>query len=116
MLSCYEFIEKFIGCVSDHLEDLIKQRCVFLYMHACMHFNYVSILKHENIAILLYSDCPEECKEAIPSLIYAAARISDLPELRDLRTVFTEKYENSLEPYISKEVIFLLRKYIIIVF
>ncbi|XP_058732558.1 uncharacterized protein LOC131604082 [Vicia villosa] len=81
MLSCYEFIEKFIGCVSDHLEDLIQQ-----------------------------SDCPEECKEAIPSLIYAAARISDLPELRDLRTVFTEKYENSLEPYINKEFVDKLRR------
>ncbi|XP_058728980.1 uncharacterized protein LOC131601223 [Vicia villosa] len=81
MLSCYEFIEKFIGCVSDHLEDLIQQ-----------------------------SDCPEECKEAIPSLIYAAARISDIPELRDLRTVFTEKYENFLEPYINKEFVEKLRR------
>lgn len=36
--------------------------------------------------------------------MYAAARISDLPELRDLRTLFTEKYGNSLEPYINKEV------------
>ncbi|CAK8574752.1 unnamed protein product [Lathyrus sativus] len=81
MLSCYEFIEKFIDCISDHLEDLIKQ-----------------------------SDCPEECKEAIPSLIYAAARISDLPELRDLRTVFTEKHENSLEPYINKEFVEKLRR------
>ncbi|CAI8582863.1 unnamed protein product [Vicia faba] len=81
MLSCYDFIENFIGCISDHLEDLIKQ-----------------------------SDCPEECKEAIPSLIYAAARISDLPELRDLRTVFTEKYKNSLEPYINKEFVDKLRR------
>jgi len=36
--------------------------------------------------------------------MYAAARISDLPELRDLRNLFTEKYGNSLEPYINKEV------------
>ncbi|WJX42862.1 hypothetical protein P8452_30043 [Trifolium repens] len=81
ILSCYEFIEKFIGCISDHLEDIIKQ-----------------------------SDCPEECKEAIPSLMYAAARISDLPELRDLRTLFTEKYGNSLEPYINKEFVERLRR------
>ncbi|XP_045830215.1 uncharacterized protein LOC123921631 [Trifolium pratense] len=80
-LSCYEFIEKFIGCISDHLEDIIKQ-----------------------------SDCPEECKEAIPSLMYATARLSDLPELRDLRTLFTEKYGNSLEPYINKEFVERLRR------
>ncbi|KAK2432551.1 Regulator of Vps4 activity in the MVB pathway protein [Trifolium repens] len=81
ILSCYEFIEKFIGCISDHLADIIKQ-----------------------------SDCPEECKEAIPSLMYAAARISDLPELRYLRTLFTEKYGNSLEPYINKEFVERLRR------
>lgn len=80
ILSCYEFIEKFIGCISDHLEELVKQ-----------------------------SECPEECKEAIPSLMYAAARISDLPELRDLRTLFTEKYGYSLEPYINKEFVEKLR-------
>ncbi|XP_012573059.1 uncharacterized protein [Cicer arietinum] len=81
MLSCYELIEKFIGCISDHLEDITKQ-----------------------------SECPEECKEAVPSLMYAAARISDLPELRDLRTLFIEKYGNSLEPYINKEIVEKLRR------
>ncbi|GLT62184.1 hypothetical protein SLA2020_348400 [Shorea laevis] len=67
MLACYEFIEKFCGCISNHLSAMNKQR-----------------------------DCPEECKEAVPSLMYAAARFYDLPELRDLRTMFTERYRNSL--------------------
>ncbi|GAU11008.1 hypothetical protein TSUD_113010, partial [Trifolium subterraneum] len=74
MAACYELIAKFVGCVSSHARDLFKQ-----------------------------SDCPDECKEAIPSLIYAAARFSDLPELRELRTLFTEKFGNTLEPYTSKE-------------
>lgn len=52
----------------------------------------------------LHRDCPEECKEAVASLIYAAARFADLPELRDLRAMFTEKYGNSLESFTSKEV------------
>jgi len=52
----------------------------------------------------LNRDCPDECKEAVPSLIYAAARFGDLPELLELRTLFTEKYGNSLQPYINKEV------------
>ncbi|CAL0332381.1 unnamed protein product [Lupinus luteus] len=80
MSSCYELIAKFIGCISDHARDLCKQR-----------------------------DCPDECKEAIPSLIYAAARISDLPELRELRKLFTEKFGSSLEPYASKEFVNKLR-------
>ncbi|KAE7997438.1 hypothetical protein FH972_002076 [Carpinus fangiana] len=80
MSSCYEFIEKFCGCISTHLSAMHKQ-----------------------------SGCPEECKEAVPSLMYAAARFSDLPELRDLRSMFTERYGNSLESYINKEFVERLR-------
>ncbi|XVF24996.1 hypothetical protein REPUB_Repub13aG0175500 [Reevesia pubescens] len=72
--TCYNFIEQFSECISQHVSDLQKQ-----------------------------SECPEECREAIPSLIYAAARFADLPELRDLRTIFTERYGNSLEPYLNQE-------------
>ncbi|CAK8535784.1 unnamed protein product [Lathyrus sativus] len=76
MSACYELVAKFVGSVSGHVRDICKNE-----------------------------DCPDECKEAIPSLIYAAARFSDLPELRELRTFFTEKYGNSLEPYVNKEFI-----------
>ncbi|KAL2338085.1 hypothetical protein Fmac_012531 [Flemingia macrophylla] len=79
-LSCYELIEKFVGCISDHVEDLTKEK-----------------------------DCPDECKEAVPSLMSAAERFGDLPELRVLRTLFTEKFGNSLEPYINKEFVEKLR-------
>ncbi|KAK7335943.1 hypothetical protein VNO80_28090 [Phaseolus coccineus] len=81
MLLCYELVGKFANCVLSHVRDLCKQR-----------------------------DCPDECKEAIQSLIYAAARFSDLPELRDLRTLFTPKFGNTLEPYICKEFVDKLRQ------
>ena len=42
---------------------------------------------------------------AVPSLMYAAARFADLPELRDLRNMFTERYGNSLEPFVNKELV-----------
>ncbi|KAG4917589.1 hypothetical protein JHK82_055062 [Glycine max] len=82
MICCYELIGKFVTCMSsDHIRNLCKQR-----------------------------DCPVECKEAIQSLIHAAARFSDLPELRELRTLFTGKFGNSLELYISKEFVEKLRQ------
>ncbi|QCE08953.1 bile acid:Na+ symporter [Vigna unguiculata] len=81
MSFCYELVGKFANCVSSHVRELCKQR-----------------------------DCPDECKEAIQSLIYAAARFSDLPELRELRTLFTPKFGNALEPYISKEFVDKLRQ------
>ncbi|KAG8494738.1 hypothetical protein CXB51_012536 [Gossypium anomalum] len=72
--ACYDFIEQFCECISKNLSVMQKQ-----------------------------SECPEECREAVPSLIYAAARFADLPELRDLRTIFTEKYGNSLDSYLNQE-------------
>ncbi|XP_039166040.1 uncharacterized protein LOC120292135 [Eucalyptus grandis] len=49
------------------------------------------------------SECPEECREAVSSLMFAAARFSDLPELRDLRDSFQERYGNSLDCFIDQE-------------
>ncbi|PSS17917.1 IST1-like protein [Actinidia chinensis var. chinensis] len=72
MSACYEFIEQFCGCISNQLSLMNKQR-----------------------------ECPEECKEAISSLIFAAARFADLPELRELRSIFADKYGNSIEAYVN---------------
>lgn len=39
------------------------------------------------------------------SLIFAAARFADVPELRELRSLFTERYGNFLECHVNKEVV-----------
>ena len=52
---------------------------------------------------LTYRECPEECREVVASLMYAAARFSDFPELRDLRDVFQQKY-GSLEAFVNQKV------------
>lgn len=75
--------------------NFTKLNCVNYEIH--MHSLHLFVLS-------LHRDCPEECKEAVASLIYAAARFADLPELRELRAMFTEKYGNSLESFTSKEV------------
>ncbi|KAL9232068.1 hypothetical protein vseg_007214 [Gypsophila vaccaria] len=72
--SCYDFVEQCCACVSEHLKQMHKER-----------------------------ECPEDCKVAVSSLVYAAARFADLPELRDLRHQFNEKYGKSLEPFVSLE-------------
>lgn len=74
--SCYDYVEECCNCIADHLKEMHKQ-----------------------------SECPEECKVATSSLIYAAARFADLPELRDLRTQFNEKYGKTLEPFVNKELV-----------
>ncbi|MCD7450828.1 hypothetical protein HAX54_008571 [Datura stramonium] len=71
---CYDLMEQYCGHISNNLSVMYKQK-----------------------------ECPEECREAVASLVFAAARFADVPELRELRSVFTERYGNSLECYVSKE-------------
>ncbi|XP_051134829.1 vacuolar protein sorting-associated protein IST1-like [Andrographis paniculata] len=72
--SCYEFIDRYCQHISDNLSAIDKQR-----------------------------ECPNDCREAVSSLMYAAARFADLPELRQLRTLFSERYGRSLDPYVEKQ-------------
>lgn len=45
----------------------------------------VKLIEHEKT-------CPEELKEAISSLIFAASRCGELPELQEIRYVFASRY------------------------
>ncbi|KAL1199375.1 hypothetical protein V5N11_015758 [Cardamine amara subsp. amara] len=73
-LSCYELLEQSCICVASNVSLLQKS-----------------------------SGCPDECREAISSLVYAAARVSEVPELRDLRSLFTDRYGNSLQQFVDPE-------------
>ncbi|KZV55245.1 ankyrin repeat domain-containing protein 12-like [Dorcoceras hygrometricum] len=74
LLLCYDFIEQTCEYIVKQLPIIEKQR-----------------------------ECPEECREAVASLMFAAARFSDLPELRDLRNVFQQRYGNSLEAFVNQK-------------
>ncbi|KAL8254842.1 hypothetical protein R6Q59_033063 [Mikania micrantha] len=73
LLSCYTFIDQ--SC-----EYILKQLSVMQKL----------------------GQCPEECRETVASLMFAAARFSDLPELRDLRDLFQERYGNGFECYVNQ--------------
>ncbi|KAK7314481.1 hypothetical protein VNO77_33006 [Canavalia gladiata] len=79
----------FVELTFSSCYDFVEQSCEF-------------VLKHLTVLQKL-SGCPEECREAISSLMFAAARFSDLPELRDLRQIFQERYGNSLECYVNQQ-------------
>ncbi|AQK39329.1 hypothetical protein ZEAMMB73_Zm00001d023448 [Zea mays] len=48
---------------------------------------------------------PLEFREAVSNLIFVVARYPDLPELCDLRHIFTERYGNFVEHFVSQEFI-----------
>ncbi|KAL2479735.1 Regulator of Vps4 activity in the MVB pathway protein [Abeliophyllum distichum] len=74
LLSCYDFIEESCEYIVKQLSKMQKS-----------------------------GECPEECRESVASLMFAAARFSDLPELRDLRDTFQERYGNSLECFVNQK-------------
>ncbi|KAL5212837.1 hypothetical protein ABZP36_023684 [Zizania latifolia] len=72
--SCYDMIEQYCEYIVKQLNNIQKQ-----------------------------SECPQEAMEAVSTLIFAAARFPDLPELCDVRHMFTERYGSSIEPFVSSE-------------
>ncbi|TQD74653.1 hypothetical protein C1H46_039789, partial [Malus baccata] len=77
--------------------ELILSSCIDFVERCCdLVLKNLSVMQKE-------SDCPEECKEPVSSLMIAAARFSDLPELRDLRQLFQERYANSLEYFVNQK-------------
>ncbi|XP_055829281.1 uncharacterized protein LOC129898679 [Solanum dulcamara] len=74
LLSCYDFLDQYCEQILSQLDTISTQR-----------------------------ECPENCKETVGSLMCAAARLADLPELRQLRTMFNERYGNSLESCVNNQ-------------
>lgn len=74
LLSCYDFIDQSCEYILKQLSRMQK-----------------------------HGDCPDECRQAVASLMFAAARFSDLPELRDLRDLFQQKYGNCLDSFVNQK-------------
>ncbi|KAG5623562.1 hypothetical protein H5410_008780 [Solanum commersonii] len=55
---------------------------------------YCHLLIEKKVLIKTKGECPEELAEAISSLIYAASRWGEFPELHELREIFTSRYGN----------------------
>ncbi|KAE8687521.1 Detected protein of unknown function [Hibiscus syriacus] len=87
------------GRVEGYIAELLLSSC-YDFIEKCCDF----VSKHASVMEKL-SDCPEDCREAVSSLMFAAARFSDLPELRDLRQIFHERYENSLDLFVNKQLV-----------
>ncbi|KAM0943502.1 putative vacuolar protein sorting-associated protein Ist1 [Dioscorea sansibarensis] len=71
---CYDMIEKYCESILNLLPSMQKQR-----------------------------ECPEDAKEAVSTLNFAAARFSDLPELCELRRAFLERFGSYIESFVNSE-------------
>ncbi|KAL0864344.1 hypothetical protein Bca101_043462 [Brassica carinata] len=74
IISSYDLIEQFCDFISSNLSLMVNQR-----------------------------ECPEECREAVYSLIYAAAWVRKVPELKDLRALFTRRYGDPIDAFVNQE-------------
>lgn len=72
------------------VEQVIKEQNMLDVFH--MVEGYCLLAIERNNLIQQEKICPEELKEAISSLIYAASRCGEFPELQELRTIFTSRF------------------------
>ncbi|KAL8128599.1 hypothetical protein V2J09_017754 [Rumex salicifolius] len=86
------------GRVEGLIAEMIHSSCYEFVDHVCE-----IILKHLS-TIQKHGECPDEGREAVASLMFAAARFSDSPELRELRNIFQERYGNTLEYYLVEHI------------
>ncbi|XP_047312795.1 uncharacterized protein LOC124916106 [Impatiens glandulifera] len=56
--------------------------------------DYFHVLQEKASLVDKSRECPEELKEAMSSLIYAASRCSEFPELQEIRNILTSKFGN----------------------
>lgn len=49
------------------------------------------------VCFVFLRDCPDDINEAVSSLIFASARLGDVPELAAIRKFFSERYGQRFE-------------------
>jgi hypothetical protein len=65
----------------------------FFYNHACFFFFFsFFFVFFFFFCVCVYRECPDELKEPISSLIYAASRVGDFPELQEIRSILTSRF------------------------
>ncbi|KAJ0492069.1 putative vacuolar protein sorting-associated protein Ist1 [Helianthus annuus] len=83
-----------------------------LYVYENMLLSYEFVERYCTLVLnqlkAMNDECPSECKEAVSSLMYAAARFGDVPELGEVRSLFFDMFGNSFESFVNKEFIDLL--------
>lgn len=72
------------------VEQVIKEQNaldVFVMIEGYCHLlvERINLIQQERV-------CPEELKEAVSSLVYAATRCGEFPELQEMRAVFTSRF------------------------
>ncbi|KAF5777404.1 putative vacuolar protein sorting-associated protein Ist1 [Helianthus annuus] len=63
---------------------------------------YCHLLKQKIGLIEKSKVCPEELKEAVSGLLYAAPRCGEFPELREIRAILTARFRNEFSAIESK--------------
>ncbi|KAM0015243.1 putative vacuolar protein sorting-associated protein Ist1 [Helianthus debilis subsp. tardiflorus] len=72
------------------VEQVIKDKNM-LAVYDMIH-DYCHLLKQKASLIEQANYCPEELKEAVSSLLYAAPRCGEFPELKEIRAILTARF------------------------
>ncbi|KAF8759358.1 hypothetical protein HU200_010400 [Digitaria exilis] len=96
-MAANEIIELFCELIVTRLPIIAKQKFVLKrFLTSKILYSQTKEKKFlicaTTLSILLFRECPADLKEGICSLIFAAPRCSELPELGRIRDIFEKKY------------------------
>lgn len=92
------------GRIDALFVEMNKTACYDIIQHDC---DYIKI---QLSTLQKQRECPQEVVESLGTLIFAAARFPDLPELCDLRHLITERYGDHVESYVNAEFVEKMQK------
>ena len=93
-MAANEIVELFCELIVTRLPIIAKQKYVLRTPFLCFQ-NYICWKPGPKLVSptnLFCRECPADLKEGISSLIFAAPRCSELPELSRMRDLFEKKY------------------------
>lgn len=97
-LQCRQFRKDIAQLLQNGQEESARLRVEHVFREENILAAYILIegfcemITGRLLAIEKQKECPYDLKEAIASLVFAAPRCADLPELQEIRSLFASKY------------------------
>lgn len=98
MLDAYAMIENFCNLLVERVVLIENNRFLFALCSiqiswlAKMSPTYLNIFMFLLLHVNVHRECPDELKEAVSSLIFAASKCGEFQDLEKIRSMFTKRF------------------------
>lgn len=96
MLDAFVTMESYCNLLIERVH-LIEQHKLVSYIHLQIYEGsfFIYLSEFSSVGLIFFfgcRECPTELREAISTLLFAASRCGEFPELQEIRALFTSRY------------------------